>query len=117
MGEVSELKSDERGKSPVLLLAVTLAATAAAGAVAALIVRDQMARHRRDLFNSHTLQRLAALGYLAGRPASVDHITLLRDFISWEPRWLLRRRAAAILRRMEEEAEGRGVPGLPSEGV
>ncbi len=77
----------------------------AAGAVAALgtlLVRDQIARHRRDLFSSHPLRRLAALGYLGGREATVDTVRLLRDFVAWEPRPLLRRRAALILSRMEE---------------
>jgi hypothetical protein len=34
----------------------------------------------------------------------VDSILLLRDFIRWEPRRLLRSRARTILLRMEEEA-------------
>lgn len=83
---------------------ITLAAVAAAGAVAALIVRDQVARHRRNLFSPHALRRLAALGHVSRAEPSVDHITLLRDFIAWEPRRLLRNRARAILARMEAEA-------------
>ena len=43
---------------------------------------------------------------MARASASVDHITLLRDFIAWEPRPLLRKRARTILERMESEAEG-----------
>lgn len=76
-----------------------------AGAVAALgtlLVRDQISRHRRNLFSPHPLRRLAALGYLAGHDASVDAVQLLRDFIAWEPRTLLRRRASQILERMEQ---------------
>lgn len=88
------------------IAAVTLLAAAAAGAVAALIVRDQISRHRRDLFSPHALRRLAALGYMSREPTTVDNITLLRDFIAWEPRNLLRKRARAILARMEEEATG-----------
>jgi hypothetical protein len=83
---------------------VTLAAAAVAGVVAALIVRDQVSRHRRNLFSPHALRRLAALGHMARAEAAVDHITLLRDFLAWEPRRLLRNRARAILARMEEEA-------------
>jgi len=79
------------------------------GAIAALgtlLVRDQVARHRRDLFSAHPLRRFAALGYLAGREASVEAVHLLRDFIAWERRPLLRRRAEQILTRMERALEG-----------
>lgn len=78
-------------------------ATAAAGAVAALVVRDQISRHRRNLFSPRALRRLAALGHIAGEEASVDNIRLLRDFIAWEPRKLLRERARTIVDRMEIE--------------
>jgi hypothetical protein len=91
------------GKS-LKVLGLTLLAAAAAGAALVLIVKDQMSRHRRNLFSPNVLQRLAALAYVAKRPASVDAITLLRDFIHWEPRPLLRGRARAILARMEKEA-------------
>jgi hypothetical protein len=83
---------------------VTVLAAAVAAAVAALIVRDQVSRHRRNLFSPHALRRLAALGHIGRAGATVDNITLLRDFITWEPRRLLRNRARAILARMEEEA-------------
>ena len=86
---------------------LTVLALAAAGAVAAFLVRDQMSRHRRDLFSPHSLRRLAALGYMAGEQTSVDNITLLRDFLAWEPRPLLRSPAMAIVRRMEDEARMR----------
>ncbi|HEX6926416.1 MAG TPA: hypothetical protein VF167_13425 [Longimicrobiaceae bacterium] len=80
----------------------TVLAVAAAAALGALLVRDQISRHQRDLFSPHPLRRLAALGYIQGRPASVDLVLLLRDFIASEPRPLIRKRAAAILARMEE---------------
>ena len=83
---------------------VTALALGAAGAVAAFLVRDQMSRHRRDLFSPRSLRRLAALGYMAGEQTSVDNINLLRDFVVWERRPLLRSRAKAIVARMEEEA-------------
>ena len=86
-------------------MGITVLAAAAAGAVLALIVRDQMSRHSRDLFSPNTLQRLAALGYMGGAPATVDNIMLLRDFITWEPRRLLRKRAEAVLQRMVSEAK------------
>lgn len=85
---------------------VTLVAAAAAGALAAWLVREQMSRHRKDLFSPHALRRLAALGHMSRAEPTVDHITLLRDFIAWEPRRLLRKRARAVLERMEDEAEG-----------
>ena len=78
-------------------------AAAAAGAIAALIIRDQITRHQRDLFNPRALRRLAALGHVSKEPASVDMIRLLRDFVAWEPRKMLRERAAAIVERMEGE--------------
>jgi hypothetical protein len=85
----------------VVLLAVGL--TTAAGT---LLVRDQLARHQRNLFSPHPLRRFAALGHISGRHASVDLVRLLRDYVSWEPRPLLRKRAAQILTRMERRLEG-----------
>ncbi len=90
---------DKRAKR----LGLLLLGTAAVGALGALIIQDQMRRHRRDLFSSNAFRRLAALGHMAGEPASVDAIMLLRDFASWEPRRMLRSRATAILSRMEED--------------
>lgn len=87
----------------------TILAVAAAGALGALLVRDQLTRHQRDLFSPHPLRRLAALGYLGGRPASIETVILLRDFISWEARPLLRRRASALLARMEDSLAARPV--------
>lgn len=83
-------------------------AAAAAGAVAALVIRDQMARHSRDLFSPRFLRRLAALGHMARAEASVDNINLLRDFVAWESRGSLRNRAAVIIGRMEEDAARTG---------
>jgi len=77
-------------------------------AIATLLVRDQISRHRRNLFSAHPLRRLAALGYLAGHEASIDAVQLLRDFIAWERRPLLRRRATMILERMERQLAGTG---------
>lgn len=76
----------------------------------ALLVRDQISRHRRDLFSSHPLRRLAALGYIASHEATVDVVQLLRDFIAWEPRPLLRRRALQILERMEANVQRSPTP-------
>ena len=92
---------------------LTVIAAAAAGAVAALLIRDQITRHQRDLFSPHALRRLAALGHMSRERASVDSIRLLRDFIAWEPRKVLRNRARAIVERMEDEAGSLGLrPGV-----
>lgn len=82
---------------------VVLLTIGAVAAVGALVVRDQISRHRRDLFSSRVLQRLAALGYMAGLAASVESVQLLRDFVAWESRSLLRSRARQILERMERQ--------------
>jgi len=83
---------------------IAVLAVATVGAVAALVVRDQLDRHQRDLFSPHPLRRLACLGHMARAEASIDNITLLRDFVAWESRKLLRNRAKVILGRMEGEA-------------
>jgi hypothetical protein len=88
---------------------VTLLTLAAVGALGVILVRDQMNRHRRELFNPHPIRRMAALGYLARETASVDMVMLLRDFIAWEQQPLLRRRAAAILERMEDLLAARAI--------
>lgn len=77
----------------------------AAAGVGVVVVRDQMTRHQRDLFSGRALKRFAALGYLAGTPASVELVQLLRDFCAWEPNAILRRRATQILGRMEQQLE------------
>jgi hypothetical protein len=82
--------------------AFAVLAAAAVAAVGVLLVRDQISRSRRDLFSPHPLRRLAALEYLGGVPASVDTVLLLRDFLAWERRPLLRKRAQAVLLRLEE---------------
>lgn len=88
-------------------LGLFLLGAGAVAALSALILRDQVARHRRNLFSPSPLRRLAALGHLSGEPASVGAVTLLRDFRAWEARGLLRTRAAAILARMEDELRER----------
>ena len=69
-------------------------------AVGVLIWSRLQHRHRRDLFSKHSLRRFAALGYLSGTP-SVDTARLLRDYIQWEPRSVLRRRGRRVLRQVE----------------
>ncbi|MDP2480112.1 MAG: hypothetical protein Q8W51_10465 [Candidatus Palauibacterales bacterium] len=87
------------------ILKVAGLALLGAGAVTALgawLARDQMVRHRKDLFSPHPLRRLAALGYLRSHP-DVDNVLLLRDFLAWEERPLLRRKASGILEAMEDD--------------
>ena len=72
-----------------------------AGAAAGMLLWSQQMRDaKRDLFHRRPVKRLAALGYVGARP-SVENARLLRDFTAWESRPALRRRAAALLRRME----------------
>lgn len=75
----------------------------AVGGVAVLIAHDQMTRHQRDLFSPRVFRRLAALGHMARARASVNTVNLLRDYMAWEPRKLLRDRARAIETRMERQ--------------
>lgn len=92
-------------------IGLTLAGTAAVSALGVLFVRDQVHRHRRDLFSPRPLRRLAALSYIGKHP-DVENANLLRDFLSWEKEPMLRRRAAAILNRME-----RALSVAPEEAV
>ncbi len=76
------------------------------GAVAALatvVFRDQVQRHRKELFSHNPFRRLAALRHMAGEDATIDAITVLRDFVQWEPRRLLRSQAMGVLVRMERD--------------
>ena len=69
-------------------------------AVGAVLAHQSMGRHRADLFSRRPLRRLSALGYLKGH-ASVETVRLLHDYLAWEPHPMLRRRADAMVRRME----------------
>jgi hypothetical protein len=77
------------------------AAAAAIGFVTgAALAQRSMGRWRSALFSPRPLRRLAALGYLSGHPG-VEAVRVLRDYLTWEEHSALRRRAEAILRRME----------------
>ncbi len=92
----------------------TLAAVGTITAAGTLVLRDQTARHRRNLFHSHPLRRLAALNYVRAHPA-VENALLLRDYLTWETRPILRKRAASILERMERQlAEESGLGASPA---
>jgi len=79
------------------LFAVAVGAGLALGVV---LAQQRMGQYRRSLFSSRPLDRLAALGYLSGHPGA-ETVRLLREYLAWETHPLLRRRAAAITRRME----------------
>ncbi len=82
-------------KTKALLFTFTLGT-----AVGAWLAQRSMGRHRRDLFSGRPLRRISALGYLRGHP-SVETVRLLRDYLDWEQRPALRRRAESVARRME----------------
>jgi hypothetical protein len=74
---------------------------AAAGVVGGWVfAQRRLVHHRRDLFSPRPLRRLAALGFLAG-PTGLETVRLRRDYLAWETRPMLRRRALGIVRRME----------------
>ncbi|MEP6622084.1 MAG: hypothetical protein ABJE47_22370 [bacterium] len=59
----------------------------------------QVQRSKRDLFSRSPVRRLAALGYLGGKPG-VETSRLLADYVRWETRPALRKRGQRLLRRM-----------------
>jgi hypothetical protein len=71
------------------------------GVAAGSLVWSRMQRqYRRNLFSKHTLRRVAALGYLRARP-TVNTAQLLREYVAWEPRQVLRQRGVRMLKRLE----------------
>ena len=90
---------------------IVMLAIGAMVGLGAIVMRDQISRHKRELFSPHAFRRFAALGYLARMPASIDLVRTLRDFVASEPRPLLRSRAGAILERMEAALERSHVHG------
>jgi hypothetical protein len=71
------------------------------GIAAGTLVWSRMQRqYRRNLFSRSPIRRVAALGYLRARP-TVNTAQLLREYIAWEPRRILRQRGASMLRRLE----------------
>jgi hypothetical protein len=67
--------------------------------IGALAWRRQQASAHDQLFSASAFQRAAALGWLARTP-SVGNARLLRDYIRWERRPTLRRRAERALDRL-----------------
>jgi hypothetical protein len=105
----------EDTKRWVRIAGITTATVIVAGTLAALLVRDQIHRHQRNLFHGSAIRRMAALEHLSNQQGTIDHLNLLRDYIAWEPRRLLRNRAQALFDRMAGEAEAAGSSGgLPA---
>jgi hypothetical protein len=69
-------------------------------AAGSLIWSRLQRQYRRNLFSPHTFRRVAALGYLRARP-SVNTAQLLREYVAWEPRSILRERGVRMLKRLE----------------
>ena len=73
------------------------------GLVAGAVVWSmQIRRSRRALFSRNPLRRLAALGHLEGQNG-VETAHLLHDYLRWETRPMLRKRAEKMLSRMERQ--------------
>ena len=73
------------------------------GLVAGAVVWSmQIRRNRRALFSRSPIRRMAAIGYLAGQ-RSAESVHLLREYLRWESRPMLRRRAERLLSRMERQ--------------
>jgi hypothetical protein len=75
------------------------------GALAGLMVGWQAAqrrldRHRAELFSPTPARRADALAYLAG-DRSEAAVRVLREYLVWEREPGLRKRAGALLRRLE----------------
>jgi hypothetical protein len=64
------------------------------------LAQRHIERHRQDLFSRRPLRRLAALGGLEAAGA-VESVRVLRDYLQWERHPVLRRRALAIISRLE----------------
>ena len=71
------------------------------GVAAGTIVWTKLQRtHRRDLFSSRRLRRIAALSFLRARP-TLGTAQLLREYIAWERSPMLRQRGVKLLNRVE----------------
>jgi len=71
------------------------------GVAAGSLMWSRMQRNcRRNLFSRNPIFRVAALGYLRGR-RTVNTAQLLREYVAWEPRPVLRQRGARMLKRLE----------------
>ena len=69
-------------------------------AAGSLVWTHLQRQYRRNLFSKSPLRRVAALGYLRARP-TVNTAQILREYVAWEPRSILRQRGAQMLKRIE----------------
>jgi len=83
------------------LIAIGFVSGIAAGTLA---WRRAQHNARRALFSRSPFRRVAALSYLKGRP-TIETVRLLREYIGWEPRRMLRRRGLRLLKTVETELE------------
>ena len=65
----------------------------------AVVWSTQIRRSRRELFSRNPVRRLAALGYLSGRPG-LDSAHILTEYVRWERDPALRKRGERLLRRV-----------------
>ena len=106
---MKEISPRAQQKNPVAMtnnrtfrtIGVVLLVILAVLGLSALVMRDQILRHKRNLFSGHAFKRFAALSYLSRMEASIDLVHTLRDFVAREPRTMLRNRGQQILERME----------------
>ena len=70
----------------------------------AFVWSAQIQRSRRELFSRSPVKRLAALGYLSGRPG-LDSVRILTEYVAWERTPALRRRAQRLLRHMHSHLD------------
>jgi len=99
------MEMEERTRRALRVTGITAVAVVAVGTVAALIVRDQISRQRRNLFAPVAFKRMAALEHISRQHPAVDLVRLLQDYLAWEPRKLLRQRAQAIADRMASDLD------------
>ena len=71
------------------------------GVAAGTLIWSRMQRqYRRNLFSRSPIRRVAALGYLRAQP-TVNTAQLLREYVAWEPRSILRQRGVKMLKQLE----------------
>lgn len=66
----------------------------------AVVWSVQIHRSRRELFSRNAGKRLAALGYLRGRPG-INSARILTEYVAWERHPALRARGRRLLRDMQ----------------
>ncbi|HEX3868479.1 MAG TPA: hypothetical protein VHV78_17065, partial [Gemmatimonadaceae bacterium] len=70
----------------------------------AFVWSAQIHRSRRELFSRSAAKRLAALGFLHGRPG-LDSVRILTEYVRWERHPALRSRGERLLRSMQSQLD------------